>query len=99
MDINEEVFRRVEKGFGASLIKAKDDDFNKVMNAQALEDCQRVIAWMKVERGFYQNVLTEEYRKKNPNSIRYREATAFIEAVNAKGKLLKLIIDQKLKQQ
>jgi hypothetical protein len=53
---------------------------------------------MKVERDFYKKVLEEEYRKKNPNSVRYRDATKFVDGFNAKGKLLKSIIDQKQKQ-
>ena len=99
MDINEKTFRKIEKNLGASLMKMKNDNFVKLMSGYSLEDCNRTIAWMKVERGFYKNVLNEEYRKKNPNSIRYKEASEFIEIVNTKGKLLKSIIDQKLKEQ
>jgi len=98
MDINEQTFRRVEKAFGASLVKANEENFSKLMTSQSLEDCQRVIAWMKVERDFYKKVLEEEYRKKNPNSVRYRDATKFVDGFNAKGKLLKSIIEQKQKQ-
>ncbi|MFA5432912.1 MAG: hypothetical protein GX567_11940 [Clostridia bacterium] len=98
MDINEAVFRRVEKGFGASLMNSKEEDFNKLMSTLSLDECQSIITYMKIEREFYKKVLTEEYRKKNPNSFRYRDATKFIEKVNEKGKLLKSIIDQKLTQ-
>lgn len=98
MDINEQTFRRIEKGFGAPLIKSSEAEFTNLMNAVSLDDCQKVIVWMKIDRDFYKKVLTEEYRKKNPNSIRYREATKIVDLYNEKGKLLKSIIDQKLKQ-
>lgn len=95
MDINEQTFHRIEKAYGASLIKAKNDKFAEIMSAESADDCSKVLAWLKIEREFYSKVMKEEYRKKNPNSNRYKEADNLVPIINEKGKLLKSIIDQK----
>lgn len=97
MDPNEQVFRRIEREFGASLLKAKPESFIKVMSAESLEDCMKLRLYFKSDIQFYKNVLAEEHRAKNPNSFRYRDADNNIKAINEKGKLLKSIIDQKSK--
>lgn len=98
MDKAEEtIYRSIEKAYGKSILAMKEQQFTEIMTAQPIGHCNAILAALRAEKTFYQKVLDEEYRKKNPASKRYAEAAKFLPDINAKGKLLKSIIETKSK--
>ncbi|MBN2523535.1 MAG: hypothetical protein JXB24_09695 [Bacteroidales bacterium] len=93
----EKIYHSIEKTYGKAILSMNLSQFTEIMTTQPIDSCRAIIAALKSEKAFYENVLTEEYRKKNPASLRYREADQFIAGINEKGKALKSIIDSKEK--
>jgi hypothetical protein len=54
---------------------------------------QSLMEQMRKERVFYNNVLKEDYRAKNPHSYRYVEAETLLGRLNPNGKALKQILE------
>ena len=48
---------------------------------------------LRSSREFYKKILSEERRKKNPNSFRYEDAEKNIQRYNVQGKILKELLD------
>lgn len=93
----EKIYRSIEKAYGKSILAMKEEQFREVMSSQPIDHCNAILAALRAEKTFYQKVLDEEYRKKNPASKRYAEANKLLPEINTKGKLLKSIIEQKQK--
>jgi len=91
----EQAAKAIEKHYGKAFTSMENQEFINIMSSEPLKECESVIEYLKDNRNFYKKVLDEEYRKKNPNSFRYREADKILPLLNEKGKLLKSIIETK----
>jgi len=80
---------------GKKLSDMSDESFTNLMKDLTKEDLDKIREYLVRDRDFYKRVLLEEYRKKHPNSFRYKDADERIVKINNKGKLLKTIIDSK----
>lgn len=89
------VVNALKKQAGKEFSDMSDESFLSLMGKQSKEDLEHIRGYLISSRDFYKRVLLEEYRKKHPNSFRYKDADQQIANHNTKGKLLKGILDTK----
>jgi len=80
--------------FDGDLVKWPDDVFSKWAEDLTDSEKKELMALHRNARDFYKRILSEEYRKKVPNSWRYKDAEEKIRKYNFQGKLLKELIDK-----
>lgn len=85
----------LKKLAGKEFSDMTDESFLTMAGKLSKEDLEQVRAYLISSRDFYKRVLLEQYKIKHPNSFRYRDAEEQIAKHNAKGKLLKGILDTK----
>lgn len=94
MSINEEkAVRAFETKNKKAIIDMSDEEFSNSVKKESPEIKMAIINRLRAEKKFQEKVLEESFVKKNPNSFRYTEARRIIPILNAKGKILKSIID------
>jgi hypothetical protein len=92
---DEKVITGLKTRAGKEFSDMSDEDFTRLVQKESKENLEMILNYLKSSRDFYKRVLLEEYRKKHPNSFRYKDADEQIARHNTKGKLLKSIIDKK----
>lgn len=85
----------LQKQIGGKLIELNNEKFLELMKSHSKDDLDKLRTSLISTRDFYKRVLSEEYREKHPDSLRYKEAQELVDKYNAKGKILKSVIDSK----
>ena len=83
---------------GGKTIGMSDQKFKEWAEKLSDDDLKLMLDKHRGNRDFYKKIMEEDYRKEHPNSFRYKDAENKVKKLNAQGKILKELIDNRNKK-
>ena len=85
------------KAFGGSIDGVPDtkEHIVTLTKSLSLDAHTLLLAKLRSSREFYKRIMTEERRKKYPNSYRYEDAENHLRKYNSQGKLISELLEAK----